>query len=160
MEAGRGELASWRTRNAVGKVLGWRQAVMITRKSWCFSSSMGRWGEGNDVLTQRQVGRRNSLLPGRGSVILFYSGLQLAHTEERIPHATEQLNRRATALSLHPRAQESQLLKPVYPRSGALQQEKPPQWEANPPQLESSPCSPQPEKKACQQQRPSAAKNK
>ena len=79
-------------------------------------------------LKGRQAGRRNSLLPGRGSVFLFYSGLQLmAHTEERIPHATEQLNRRATALSLHPRAQESQLLKPVYPRSGALQQEKPPQ---------------------------------
>ena len=42
----------------------------------------------------------------------------------------------------------------------APQQEKPPQWEAGTPQLESSPCSPQLEKTLKQQQRPSGAKNK
>ena len=36
-----------------------------------------------------------------------------------------------------------QLLKPMHPRAQAPQQEKPPQWEALPPQLESSPHSPQ-----------------
>ena len=34
-----------------------------------------------------------------------------------------------------------QLLKPAHPRACALQQEKPPQWEAHAPQLENSPCS-------------------
>ena len=53
-----------------------------------------------------------------------------------------------------------QLLKPKHPRARALQQEKPPQWEANTPQLESSPHFPQLEKKPVQQQRPSTAKNK
>ena len=42
----------------------------------------------------------------------------------------------------------AQLLKPVRPRTGVLQQEKPPEWEAHTPQPESGPCSPQLEK-AC-----------
>ena len=50
-----------------------------------------------------------------------------------------------------------QLLKPA-PRARALQQEKPPQWEAHTPQ-QSSPCSPQLEKACAQQRRPNAAKN-
>ena len=44
------------------------------------------------------------------------------------------------------KAHESQLLKPVCPRACALHREKPPQWEARAPQLESSPCSLQLEK--------------
>ena len=40
----------------------------------------------------------------------------------------------------------SRLLKPVCPRARALQQEKPPQWEASALQLQSSTCSPQLEK--------------
>ena len=35
-----------------------------------------------------------------------------------------------------------------------VQQEKPPQWEAHAPQLESRPCSPQPEKARTQRQNP------
>ena len=46
------------------------------------------------------------------------------------------------------------------PRSCALQQEKPLQWEAWALQLESSPYSPQVEKAHMQQLRPSTAKNK
>ena len=45
------------------------------------------------------------------------------------------------------------------PRACALQQEKPPQWEARAPQ-QSSPRSPQLEKARVQQRRPNAAKNK
>ena len=55
--------------------------------------------------------------------------------------------------------------KPMYhnycahqPRAGALQQEKPPQWEAHAPQLESSPCLLRLEK--AQQRRTSAGINK
>ena len=46
------------------------------------------------------------------------------------------------------------------PRVCALQQEKPLQWEALAPQLESSPHSPQVEKVRAQQWKPSTAKNK
>lgn len=46
-----------------------------------------------------------------------------------------------------------QLLKPVLPRTHALQQEKFPQGEAQALQLESSPCSPRLEKVRSQQQR-------
>ena len=56
-------------------------------------------------------------------------------------------------LSLRSRAQELQLLSPRatatkawVPRARAPQQEKPLQWEAPTPQLESSPCLPQVEK--------------
>ena len=51
-----------------------------------------------------------------------------------------------------------QALKPRCPRDGALQQEKPPQWEAQAPQLESSPYSLQLEKAHVQQGRPSKPK--
>ena len=44
------------------------------------------------------------------------------------------------------RAQEPQVLKAVRPIACAQQHEKPPQWEAHAPQLETSPCSPQLEK--------------
>ena len=47
-----------------------------------------------------------------------------------------------------------------HPRAHALQQEKPPQWEAWTPQLESSPHLPQLEKACAQQPRPGAAKKK
>ena len=43
-------------------------------------------------------------------------------------------------------AHMQQLLKPVLPRAHALQKEKPPRWQAHPPQLKSSSCSPQEEK--------------
>ena len=49
---------------------------------------------------------------------------------------------------------------PVGPRGCAPQQEKPPQWEAFAPRLESSSCTLQLEKAHTQQWRPSAAKNK
>ena len=49
-------------------------------------------------------------------------------------------------LSLCSRAYRPQLLKPTPPRAHALQQEKPPQWEAHTPPLERSPHSPQLEK--------------
>ena len=48
---------------------------------------------------------------------------------------------------------------PRVPRSPALQQERPPQWEACALQLESGPRSPQLQKKRQQRQRPSTAKN-
>jgi len=64
-------------------------------------------------------------------------------------------------------AHEPQLLSPCasttdpqVPRACAPQQEKPPQWETQAPQLESSPCSLQLEKVQVQQQRPSTSKNK
>ena len=56
-------------------------------------------------------------------------------------------------------AHMAQVLKPVPPRVCAPQQERPPQWEACAPRLESSPCLPQLEKAHMQQQRPSTAKN-
>ena len=63
-------------------------------------------------------------------------------------------------LNLCSRAHVPQLLKPTGPRACALQQEKPPQWEALTLQLESKPCSLQLEKKPTQQQIPRRAKNK
>ena len=54
----------------------------------------------------------------------------------------------------------TQLLKPMCPTAHILQQEKPVQWEAHAPQLESSPHLLQLEKAYVQQWRPSAAKNK
>ena len=52
------------------------------------------------------------------------------------------------------------MTQPTLPRAHVLQQEKLPQWEAQAPQLESSPHSPQ-QKEACtQQRRPSVAKSK
>ena len=58
------------------------------------------------------------------------------------------------------RAHTPQLLKPMCPKACAPQKEKPPLCEANTPQLESSPHSPQQEQAPTQQQRPSTAKNK
>ena len=51
-----------------------------------------------------------------------------------------------------------QLLKPMNPRSHALQQEKPLQWEACTLQLESSPHSPQLEKSSCSNRDPAQPK--
>ena len=48
----------------------------------------------------------------------------------------------------------------VHPSACAPQQEKPPEWDAHAPQLESSPCSPQREKVCMQLERPSPPKNK
>ena len=56
-------------------------------------------------------------------------------------------------LSLYSGAQGLQLLKPENPRACATQ-EKPPQWEALAPQLESSPCSPSLEKSLCSNEDP------
>ena len=58
------------------------------------------------------------------------------------------------------RAGELKVLKPMSSRVGALQQEKVLQWEAQEPQLESSPRLPQLEKALAQQWRPSPVKNK
>ena len=49
-------------------------------------------------------------------------------------------------LSLYSKPWEPQLLKPPWLRAHALQQEKPLQWKACTPQLESNPCLLQPEK--------------
>ena len=73
----------------------------------------------------------------------------------KISHITEQLSPMCHsfwAYALEPGshncwAHVKQLLKPSCPRACALQQEKPLQWEAGAPQLESSPCSLQLEKK-------------
>ena len=54
---------------------------------------------------------------------------------------------------------QSQLLS-LCSRACAPQQEKPPQWEAHAPQLESRPRLPQLENALMQQRRPSAAKKK
>ena len=64
-----------------------------------------------------------------------------------IPHATQQLSLCATTTE------------PLRPRGRTLKQERPRQWKACAPQLESSPHSPQLEKAHMQQWRPSAAKN-
>ena len=72
----------------------------------------------------------------------------------KILHATEQLkpgSHNYWALTL-------QLLKPTRSRACALQQEKPPQWEAHVPQPESSPCSPQLEKNPCGNEDPGEPK--
>ena len=53
-----------------------------------------------------------------------------------------------------------QLLKPTFPRALALQQEKPQQWDAHAPPLESSRCSLQLEEAHTQQGRSSTGKNK
>ena len=73
-----------------------------------------------------------------------------------MPWATKSLY----LLSPNFRACEAQLLKSACPRAPALQQEKPLQWEACAPQLESSPCLPQLEKTWEQQWSPSAATKK
>ena len=53
----------------------------------------------------------------------------------------------------------AQVLQLVCSRAGALQQEKPLQWEAHTPQLESSPLLTAARKKPMQPQRPSSDKN-
>ena len=70
-------------------------------------------------------------------------------------------------LSLHSRARKPQLLslratttEAREPRAHALQQEKPPQWEAGALQQRVGPRSLQLEKAYAQQRRPNAAKNK
>ena len=87
----------------------------------------------------------------------------------KIPRAMEQLSPWATttepiyALESGTRnywAHVLWLLKPEHSRACAPQQERPSQWAALPTQLDGSPCSPQPEKKVCTQQRRSnTAKN-
>jgi len=78
----------------------------------------------------------------------------------KILHATEQLNPCATTIEpvlLEP-GNCNYWMKPAQPRARAPQQEKPPQWEAHAPQLQSCPCSLQLEKSL--PRRPSAAKKK
>ena len=65
--------------------------------------------------------------------------------------ATKPVHRNYWACALEPENQNywahvQQLLKPTHPRACAQKQEKPPQWEASTPQLESGPRSPQLEK--------------
>ena len=79
----------------------------------------------------------------------------------KIPHVPQQL--RPCAVTTEPMLWSPRALttEAVTTEACALQQEKPPQWEAWTLQLESSPCSPQLEKTQCKQQRrPSVAKNK
>ena len=78
----------------------------------------------------------------------------------KIPHAWEQLSPWVAtvewACALEPKSRNYwahvlQLLKPVCPKAQALQEEKPPQWEACTLLLESSPCLLQLEKSPCSQ---------
>ena len=80
----------------------------------------------------------------------------------KIPHAMKQLRLCATTTEPALGAQEPQLPSPCAEtaEARALQQAKPPQWEACKPQLESSPHSLQLEEACAQQQRSSTAKNK
>ena len=71
-----------------------------------------------------------------------------------IPHAAEELNLSTTTIEPVLWAGEPQLLKFTWPRFHRLQQEKPPQWEACTPQLESNPRSPQLEKSLCSSKGP------
>ena len=71
-----------------------------------------------------------------------------------IPHAAEELNLSTTTIEPVLWAGEPQLLKCTWPRFHRLQQEKPPQWEACTPQLESNPRSPQLEKSLCSSKGP------
>ena len=61
----------------------------------------------------------------------------------KISHAAEQLSPHTITTEPVLKAWELQLLRPTYPRTHAVQQEKPLQWETLTLQLESSPCSPQ-----------------
>ena len=71
--------------------------------------------------------RDTGLIPGRGRPHMLWGN--------RV-HASQ-------LLRPHSGGHEPQLPKPVCPGARALQQEKPPKWEASAMQLESSPCSPQ-----------------
>ena len=64
------------------------------------------------------------------------------------------------ACALEPWAHVLQGLKPRCPRARALQQERPPQWEACSLQPECSPCSPQLEKSLCSNEDPGQPKIK
>ena len=97
----------------------------------------------------------------------WLSGKESAHQCKRhevdprsrsISHAAEWGDLCAPATENVRWARELQLLKPIYPKPHAPQQEKSLQWEDCTPHLESSPCSLQPEK--TKQQRPSTARNK
>ena len=55
----------------------------------------------------------------------------------KVPHAAEQISQCVQLLNLCSRAPEQQLLKPMCPGDCAPEQEKPQQWEAGTPQLES-----------------------
>ena len=80
-------------------------------------------------------------------------GTQVRTRSGMIPHVVEHLSllHNYWASVLEPRSYNYwvhvlQILKPMHPRTSALQQEKPTQWEAHMSLLESSPCSPQLEK--------------
>ena len=70
-----GESASWRPRRADGVVPVWRPAGLTQEESVFLLESKA--GKKTDVPVWRQASRRNSLLLGGGSALLFYSGLQL-----------------------------------------------------------------------------------
>ena len=78
----------------------------------------------------------------------------------RIPHAVEQLGPCATTTEPALQTQGGETTKPVRPRTCGLQQEKPLQWEARVPQLESSPHLLQPEKNPCSNKDPAQPKIK
>ena len=87
----------------------------------------------------------------------WFSGKESAYQYRELrlnPRSRKSLNAAMEQLSPVP-----WLLSPQHPGARAPQQEKPPQWEAQTPQLESRPHSPQLEKAHTQQRRPGAAKN-
>ena len=88
------------------------------------------------------------------------AGDKFSSCSGKIPRAAEQVSPCATTIKPVLRAWELQLLKSLCPSACAPKREKPPQWEARTPHLESSPCSPQLEKRPAQQQRPSTVINK
>ena len=92
------------------------------------------------------------LQPSAGRPWWHFGSLVSDSWSWRIPRAAEQL-------SLCSGAQKLQLLKPRHPRAQALQQEKPPQWEAPAPQPESSPLLTATRAKPAWQQRPGTATN-
>ena len=97
----------------------------LVSKSWCIG--LPWWLSGKESACQC---RRHGFDPWSG----------------KVPHAAEQPSWGPQLLRLCLRAWELQLLKPARPRARAPQQERLLPREAWAPQLESSPCSPTPEK--------------
>ena len=130
---------------------------------WNMLKNKIKWG-----LCSQKVGYQPFLVVQLLRVCLTIQGSQvqsLVQEDAACHRATEPVNYNYWACALEPSdsnywAHTPPSLKLRCPRSHALQQARPAQsGEASAPHLESSPCSPQPEKVCTQQLRPSTAEN-
>ena len=124
------------------KVLGsqWGSSPLTGKHEWERSLASGYVREGNWRGIPTMVRENLKSFAGGSGVPNLPANAQVRSLVQEDPTCLSNWAHVPQLLSLRSRAGKPQLLKPARPRAHTRQEEKPPQWEAQAPQLGSSPC--------------------